>query len=83
MKDQTYTIAEVSKLVAQIAKLEAELQEARQKADEWKSRFADAVERLEGKLHCDDDCKCSGRIEVNTLRGLLSANAEPIHPEQS
>jgi hypothetical protein len=44
--------------------------------DEWKARFADAVERLEGKLHCADECKCSGRREVNMLRGILLENAE-------
>ena len=44
--------------------------------DEWKARFADAVERLEGKLHCADECKCSGRREVNMLRGILFENAE-------
>ena len=44
--------------------------------DEWKARFADAVERLEGKLHCVDECKCSNRREVNMLRGILFENAE-------
>ena len=39
--------------------------------NDWKSRYVDAVERLEGKLHCADDCKCSGRREVNQLRAIL------------
>ena len=50
--------------------------------NDWKSRYVDAVERLEGKLHCADDCKCSGRREVNQLRAiLLPENAESSHPE--
>ena len=43
---------------------------------EWKRRFADAVERMEGKLHCADGCKCSARLEVNQLRALL----QPLPP---
>ena len=41
--------------------------------NEWKRRFADAVERMEGKLHCADGCKCSARLEVNQLRALLQS----------
>lgn len=52
--------------------------------DAWKSRFADAVKRLEVKLHCADDCKCSGRQEVKRLRKILLENNQPnkqkVHP---
>jgi hypothetical protein len=37
----------------------------------WKARYADAVERLAGKLHCAEDCKCSARQEVRMLREIL------------
>jgi hypothetical protein len=48
--------------------------------DTWKARFSDAVERLEGKLHCADNCKCSGRREVNMLRSFILENKELSHP---
>ena len=39
MKDQTYTIEEICKLVNQVARLDAELQEARESAEEWRDNF--------------------------------------------
>lgn len=42
----------------------------------WLARYADAVERLEGKLHCAEDCKCSGRREVKMLRSFILENAQ-------
>jgi hypothetical protein len=41
-------------------------------AEDWKQRFADAIERLEGKLHCGDTCKCSGRQEIELLQSILA-----------
>jgi chromosome segregation ATPase len=54
----------------------------REERDEWKSRFTDAVERLEGKLHCVEGCKCSGRREVNMLREILQGNADASTPSE-
>jgi phage antirepressor YoqD-like protein len=50
--------------------------------DKWKARFTDAVERLEGKLHCVEGCKCSGRREVNMLREILQGNADASPPSE-
>ncbi len=55
---------------------EKECRDALKKAAEWKARFADAVDRLEDHLRCREDCKCSGRREVNTLRGFLLENVD-------
>jgi len=54
---------------------EKELRGALKKADEWKARYADVVERLEGKLHCVEECKCSNRREVRMLREILQENS--------
>ena len=44
---------------------------ARIQRDAWKAKFADAVGRMAGKLHCREDCKCSARAEVRMLREML------------
>jgi hypothetical protein len=64
--------------VGDIIKLASRLERER---NMWKSRYADAVERLEGKLHCAEDCKCSGRQEIKRLRKILLENVESTHPE--
>jgi hypothetical protein len=68
--------AEKSPLVVSYHAMRIMARRLERERDEWKARFADAVERLEGKLHCVDECKCSGRREVNMLRGILFENAE-------
>lgn len=44
---------------------------ARIQRDAWKAKFADAVDRMEGKLHCREECKCTDRMEVRMLREML------------
>jgi len=68
--------AEKSPLVVSYHAMRIMARRLERERDEWKARFADAVKRLEGKLHCVEECKCSNRREVNMLRGILLGNAE-------
>ena len=69
---------DAAKWLNECLRAEKKLRDALKKVDEWKARYADVIERLEGKLHCVEECKCSNRLEIRMMRKILQEDITTV-----
>lgn len=52
--------------------------------DQWKAAFEGAADMLSASFLCDDECRCSGRVEVEELlTSLVVSEEKPQETDQN